>query len=61
MNSPTQLKQLIKYIEVSATSRDMFVTEFTLFIGELEKKVIAASDSAREAITDDLGNRQFVA
>jgi signal transduction histidine kinase len=60
MNSPIQLKRLVKYIEVSATSLDMFVTEFTLFIGELEKKGIAASDSTGGDI-DGLDVKQPVA
>jgi hypothetical protein len=61
MHSPLQLKRLIKYIKVSATSLDMFVTEFTLFIGELEKKGIAASDSTGGAVTDGLDGKQSVA
>jgi hypothetical protein len=61
INSPTQLKRLINYIKLSATSLDMFVIEFTLFIGELEKKGIAASDFSAQSIADDLNINQHIA
>ena len=61
INSPTQLKKLINYIKVSATSLDMFVNEFTLFISELEQKGIAASDFTAQSITDGGDVNQHIA
>ncbi|WP_179414245.1 diguanylate cyclase [Mucilaginibacter sp. E4BP6] len=61
IHSPYQLKKMVKYIELSATSLDVFVNEFTVLIEELEQKGIAATDPTQEAITDELDDKQFVA